>query len=195
MERKPYAIACYVAGAKVADTIIDLSKAAVTLSGKSIESNLVELSAYGLKGNAYWSYQGKSISTESKLLYNPEWYSTTPFLVVNSDNGCRDSFFDKNGDQGVSSFKIWQNTITPNGDGKNDYYDVEIKGYSYFSIVIADKDNKVVFSSTDPAVKWNGTDQVSKQPCAVGTYGVVIKYQLLNSKEKVQKYEKVYILK
>jgi len=49
------------------------------------------------------------------------------------------------------------NVITPNGDGVNDGLSLEIEGLTDFNIVILDATNRVVYSSTDPLFKWDGT--------------------------------------
>lgn len=55
------------------------------------------------------------------------------------------------------------NVITPNNDGINDLFSIELKGIQDFSITILDRENKKVFSSTDPDFVWNGTDPGENQ--------------------------------
>lgn len=50
------------------------------------------------------------------------------------------------------------NVITPNGDNENDYLFIETKNLQEFLITIMDKNNKVVFKSTDPNFKWYAND-------------------------------------
>lgn len=50
------------------------------------------------------------------------------------------------------------NVITPNGDHENDYLFIETKNLQEFLITIMDKNNKVVFKSTDPNFKWYAND-------------------------------------
>jgi gliding motility-associated-like protein len=64
------------------------------------------------------------------------------------------------------------NVFTPNNDGHNDLFtplpnyrfvkDVEIKIYDRWGLLM--------FETTNPDVKWNGTSKDSKKPCADGTY-------------------------
>ena len=51
-----------------------------------------------------------------------------------------------------------KNVFTPNGDGVNDYLEIETEGLSDFSVVILDKNNQKVFTSNDPHFKWDGTN-------------------------------------
>jgi len=195
LKRKPYEVSCYIHNEKVADTIIDLSKPDIKILSNKTDDNLIDLKAEGLTGSCFWLYRGNIISTEHQLVYNAEHYTENPILVALGTNGCLDSFYYRKQKRIESSFKIWQNTITPNGDGKNDCYDVDIRGYRSFNIVIMDKAKRVVFSSTNPSIKWDGTNMFNKQPCPIGYYVAAIKYQLLNSTDKVHKYEKIYLLK
>lgn len=49
------------------------------------------------------------------------------------------------------------NIFTPNGDGVNDVFELPSSGLEAFSIVVLDGRNKVVFTSSDPDFKWDGT--------------------------------------
>ena len=51
-----------------------------------------------------------------------------------------------------------KNVFTPNGDGVNDYLEIETEGLSDFSVVILDKNNQKVYTSNDPHFKWDGTN-------------------------------------
>lgn len=47
--------------------------------------------------------------------------------------------------------------FTPNGDGANDYYSIEIQNINNFHVMIMDVNNKIVFESSDPHFKWDGS--------------------------------------
>ena len=51
-----------------------------------------------------------------------------------------------------------KNVFTPNGDGVNDYLEIETEGLSDFSVVILDKNNQKIYTSNDPHFKWDGTN-------------------------------------
>lgn len=48
------------------------------------------------------------------------------------------------------------NIFTPNGDRINDYLSVESKGLTDFSIVVLDKNSKIVYQSNEPNFMWDG---------------------------------------
>ncbi len=63
------------------------------------------------------------------------------------------------------------NVFTPNGDGLNDFFipfpyrfvkDIDLNVYNRWG--------ELVFSTTDPAIMWNGDHQRSKQPLSDGVY-------------------------
>lgn len=81
----------------------------------------------------------------------------------------------------VGEIKIW-NIFTPNGDGKNDTYKVDITEYENFSMQIVDARNKLLFFSADPKNGWNGTVENLGNPCVSGYYIAKISYTLKGEK-------------
>lgn len=63
------------------------------------------------------------------------------------------------------------NFFSPNGDGINDFF-VPITNASvdHIDLTIVSRWGRQVFSTSDPAIKWDGTDSDLKSPCADGTY-------------------------
>jgi gliding motility-associated-like protein len=72
---------------------------------------------------------------------------------------------------------ILPNIFTPNADGIND----EFRPFPYkfiesIEMKIYNRWGGLVFSTTDPEVLWNGTNQQSKQPCTDGVYYYICDY-------------------
>ena len=61
------------------------------------------------------------------------------------------------------------NVFTPNGDNVNDFLFVESTQLSDFQVVVMDKYNKTVFTSTDPSFRWDGIG-LSGEPVPAGNY-------------------------
>lgn len=62
------------------------------------------------------------------------------------------------------------NIFTPNGDGQNDLFTLNIENASSLEIVILNRWGNVVFESTDMNFAWNGKINNSGAVCADGTY-------------------------
>lgn len=63
------------------------------------------------------------------------------------------------------------NVFSPNGDGINDFYmAVKVRQVKEINLVITDRWGNLAFKSTDPAFKWNGVSQISKEPASDGTF-------------------------
>jgi gliding motility-associated-like protein len=69
----------------------------------------------------------------------------------------------------VKKIIVMPNAITPNGDGINDVLSLDTEGLTDFNVVVLDAANTLVYSSTDPSFKWNGTF-LNGDPAPAGTY-------------------------
>lgn len=69
----------------------------------------------------------------------------------------------------VKKMIVMPNAITPNGDGINDVLSLDSDGLTDFNVVVLDVANKLVYSSTDPSFKWNGT-LLNGDAAPAGTY-------------------------
>lgn len=195
LSKQPYSIEAYVKGVKVADTFIDMSGPKVTIRSTNLGSEVNELSAHtsGIK-SAAWEFNGKVLSTDRKFAYDARLYKTVPVLVTTDKHGCKDTFEAINsGEEG--KFKFIQTVLTPNGDGKNDDYEVMISGYETFTMIISDLNGKPIFTTNDPKIHWNGRNQITNLPCENGKYVVFVSYRLKNSTKEVKEYDKVLLTK
>ena len=68
--------------------------------------------------------------------------------------------------------------FTPDGDGINDFYTVDISAYENFSIQIFDNNNRRIFLSQSPEHKWNGKVNNEGEACKSGAYYAKISYKL-----------------
>ncbi|MFN4972392.1 MAG: gliding motility-associated C-terminal domain-containing protein [Bacteroidota bacterium] len=76
------------------------------------------------------------------------------------------------------------NVITPNSDGLNDAFIVEIPDVAVYRIKIVSSDNQVVYESTAITEYWNGIDIRNGENCKEGTYVYVINYQTNTGESK-----------
>lgn len=84
-----------------------------------------------------------------------------------------------------------KNVFTPNGDGVNDYLEIEVEGLLDFSVVILDKNNQKVYTSNDPHFKWDGSN-MNGDLVPEGSYVYFITAKTENNKP-VSKYSSLTI--
>lgn len=104
-------------------------------------------------------------------------------LIAQSPEGCFDTTCKIIRNNFEVSIRI-PNIFTPNGDGINDEFEVEIKGWAKYEIEIFNRMGDKVFESNDPAVRWNGKRFNDGAECAAGVYYVNIVYQLRGQQEQ-----------
>jgi len=107
-----------------------------------------------------------NISTDLKVLLNQVLFG-----------GFFEFLFDKNDIQFLANKIVClaNNIITPNGDGKNDYW--AIKNIDYYpnnKVKIFDKNGRIIFSKQGYANDWNGT--YNNSPLSQGTYYYTVDY-------------------
>jgi gliding motility-associated-like protein len=63
------------------------------------------------------------------------------------------------------------NIFTPNGDGINDFFvPFPYKNISKVSMTVYNRWGRIVFTTEDPDIQWDGRDRLSHQPCSEGQY-------------------------
>lgn len=64
--------------------------------------------------------------------------------------------------------ETWPNAFSPNGDGVNDYWNIDISGYPGATVSIYNRYGMLVFHSKDPNISWDG--HFNHRPLPKGTY-------------------------
>ncbi len=82
---------------------------------------------------------------------------------------------------------IISNAFSPDGDGLNDTWKVQIDHASYYNVTIVDGNGEVVFESNQLNNAWNGANWKTGVDCASGRYVYVIDYQLNDETERQTK--------
>lgn len=63
------------------------------------------------------------------------------------------------------------NVFTPNGDGFNDFFDPQVKGFPGYTMLVWDRWGRQVFNNNGSEnTLWNGRKDNSGEPCAEGVY-------------------------
>lgn len=74
-------------------------------------------------------------------------------------------------DNTACSVYLLPNVFSPNGDGFNDlFHPFPYTSVSEIDLKVFDRWGRVVFTTKDPDINWDGKDETTKQPCSDGTY-------------------------
>lgn len=106
--------------------------------------------------------------------------------VYTTQHGCVDSTVSiLNSSESVEKEPEWPNVFTPNGDGKNDFWFVQIQGEESFNLRIFDVYQNLLFETSNKEDKWDGKDKHGKT-LEAGTYYFQLNYKM-PTKENKQK--------
>lgn len=127
-----------------------------------------------------WHLDGQPNGKSAIQLYDAQPTDHLVQALAVSNAGCTDSAklsFRNNFIFDVKEL-VFPNIFTPNGDGRNDFFQVEIEGATHFHMRILNYDGQVVFESTDPNAKWDGADKYKGNQVLQGTYTCFVEYAL-----------------
>jgi gliding motility-associated-like protein len=102
----------------------------------------------------YWQFGDGSTSNDWSVVHEYDGLNDyTPQLTVINELGCT------NTQQSMvqsSAFFYVPNSFTPNGDGLNDVFKVEGRGFAEYELTIFNRWGNVIFHSTNPEEVWVG---------------------------------------
>jgi gliding motility-associated-like protein len=145
--------------------------------------NIVNRSAYAL--NYKWYCDGILMSSESDMIHAfPSVGQHCIALVATNKNGERDSV--TKCCEVVEGGNVFvPNAFTPNGDGKNDVFQVIGGNVKFEKMNIYNHFGQLVFTTNDISVGWDGNYKGNY--CEIGTYYYLIQYVDIDSKTNVLK--------
>ena len=138
----------------------------------------------GDKIQPYWTIKNADTSSTSYFEDNPKHTldklvdSVFACLKVSDKNGCLDSVCLSFPNKFKESLHLY-NIFTPDNDGYNDTYLVDIVGASEFQLYICNRWGNQLFFSQDPKNGWNGQFENSGDTSPEGTYFYIVKYRML----------------
>ncbi|MDP4935345.1 MAG: gliding motility-associated C-terminal domain-containing protein [Salibacteraceae bacterium] len=127
-----------------------------------------------------WFIQGQNFDSDTVLNYDflATSYPEEVKLVAYHANGCSDTITQ------WFNFKLEPtvyvpNSFTPNGDGKNDVFNIVGENISFdnFELAIYDRWGKEVFFTKNPLNGWDGYVVKSGQRASTGTYVYLLRYK------------------
>ena len=126
----------------------------------------VELNAQNPGATYLWS----DGSTTQKIA--PQTSGTYYVTVANGSCPTRDDVYVDFID--AQTFVMIPNIFTPNGDDKNQTFDIQYQDVAFFKLEIYNRWGRLIFSTSDPAVKWNGL--INGRVASEGAYYYILDY-------------------
>ena len=84
-----------------------------------------------------------------------------------------------------SRFAMPYNFFSPDGDGLNEYFEIEIANHELFDLNIYDQNKRQIFHSDSPDTHWTG--KCGAKDCPAGTYLAVVNYRFKGETENRRK--------
>jgi gliding motility-associated-like protein len=138
----------------------------------------------GDKIQPFWTIKNADLSSTFYIEDNPKHRldklvdSVFACLKVSDKNGCSDSVCLAFPNKFKESLHLY-NVFTPDDDGYNDNYLVDIVGASEFLLYIYNRFGDQMFFTEDPKNGWNGKFQNSGISLPEGTYFYIVEYRML----------------
>ena len=121
-----------------------------------------------------------SAYTDTLVKIQPQ-HSLTYTVTIYMDSNNRDCFIQYTGLIVVLEVPELPNTITPNDDGFNDVWKIDLVKFPNADIAIFDRWGEVVYTSNNYINDWGGTDQKSGKRLPDGTYFYILKVPSKNN--------------
>jgi len=145
--------------------------------GESFDLNAIsnQILSYSWFGNSTFSTPNDSIT--SAILNSSNWI----YLTTDNSNSCTKSdsifiyVFPQDGDSCESAFLTIPDVFTPNGDGINDNYKLNIVDIVIDNFEIFDRWGKKLFETVDANQGWNGV--FNSEKCTEGVYFCIVNYR------------------
>ncbi|MCX6272089.1 MAG: gliding motility-associated C-terminal domain-containing protein, partial [Bacteroidetes bacterium] len=129
----------------------------------------IQLTALGAISYQWFPFEGLSDSTGNSVTASPT-HSNIYTLIGTDLNSCTDSTAINI--EVVDCQITIPNVFTPNGDGINDYFQVNYNGNSAYHIRVFNRWGIIMFENDDVKKPWNGEQQGTE--ASAGTYYYVI---------------------
>ena len=87
------------------------------------------------------------------------------------------------------------NVFTPNNDGINDKYVIDLDGEKFYNLKIYNYNNELVFESNDKNNNWDGVNYKTGQACNSGTYYGILQFKLSNEDKISTRMTKIKLIR
>ncbi len=108
------------------------------------------------------------------------------------ENETRGDFLNSMNEAGI---RIFPNVFTPNNDGIDDKYVIDLEGEKFYNLKIYNYNNELVFESEDKNNNWDGVNYKTGQACNSGTYFGILTYKLPNEDKNSTRMTKIKLIR
>lgn len=98
-------------------------------------------------------------------------------------------------EENAAGIKRIPNVFTPNNDGVNDKYVVELEGEKFYNLKIYNYDNELVFESNEKNHNWDGINFKTGQACNSGIYYGILIYKLSNEDKNLTRMTRIKLIR
>ena len=117
-----------------------------------------------------------SILQNPSHTYGKDKGEYTVSQIVISAEGCKDTFLQNIEVEYITDLKVY-NVFTPNSDGPNEVFQMDIENYDLYNLKIFNRYGELVFESEKPSYAWNGKQDNVGNNLPESTYFYVFRYR------------------
>jgi hypothetical protein len=108
------------------------------------------------------------------------------------ENEIKGDFSNAGNETGI---RIFPNVFTPDNDGIDDRYVIDIDGEKFYNLKIYNYNNELVFESNDKNITWDGINFKTGQVCNIGTYYGIFEFKLSNEEKNSKRMTKIKLIR
>jgi gliding motility-associated-like protein len=113
-------------------------------------------------------------------------------LEIIEENESKEDFSNSENDIGIRSFP---DVFTPNNDGVNDKYVIDLEGEKFYNLKIYNYNNELVFESNDKNNNWDGINFKTGQACNSGIYYGIFQFKMINDDKISTRMTKIKVIR
>jgi gliding motility-associated-like protein len=108
------------------------------------------------------------------------------------ENENKEDFSNTENEAGI---RVFPNVFTPNNDGIDDKYVIDLEGEKFYNLKIYNYNNELVFESNDKNNNWDGLNYKNGQACNSGTYFGIFEFKLTNEDKISRRMTKIKLIR
>lgn len=132
------------------------------------------------------------VSKESNKDISNEDIAENKEVEMIEENESKEDFSNSGNEAGI---RIFPNVFTPNNDGIDDKYVIDLEGEKFYNLKIYNYNNELVFESNDKNNNWDGNNYKTGQACNSGTYYGIFQFKFYNEEKNSTRMTKIKLIR